>query len=132
MAHTPELLRNKGPDTLDPTKVDVARSPWNRSSTAGIDVNILLEEPKVELLTAPYFWKPETELPRHKHIGIEQTCLPSGGPVDDQGKAIECDYVRRPKGSRYLLGSPNGAWVISSAHKPSKFLAGELAEKELK
>lgn len=132
MAHTPELTSDKTLDPLASRYVDVASLPWKRTSTTGIDMKILLEEPKTGLLTALFRWEPGTELPLHEHIEIEQTYLLSGSLVDDQGEVMEGDYVWRPKGSRHLLRSPNGALVFSFVLKPNKFLAGELAGKELK
>ena len=84
------------------------------------------------MLTALFRWQPGTQLPLHEHVEIEQTYVLSGSIVDDEGEALEGNYVWRPKGNRHLARSPHGALVISFFLKPNRFLEGEHAGKELK
>ena len=106
--------------------------PWKPTQVAGIDMKVLMQDKESGLLTALFRWQPGTQLPLHEHVEIEQTYVLSGSIVDDEGEALEGNYVWRPKGNRHLARSPNGALVISFFLKPNKFLEGDLAGKELK
>jgi len=132
MAHTPGLPGEKELAPLDSRYVEVASLPWKPTPTPGIDMKVLLEDSETGLLTALFRWQPGTELPLHQHVEIEQTYVLSGSIVDDEGEVREGDYVWRPKGNRHIARSPNGALVLSFFLKPNKFLAGDLAGRELR
>ena len=132
VASTPFL---KGEDALGPTDsryVDVAALPWKPTPTKGIDMKVLLTDPETGLLTALFRWEPGTVLARHEHVEIEQTYVLEGSIVDDEGEALQGNYVWRPTGNQHTARSPNGALVISFFLKPNKFLDGDLAGVELK
>jgi anti-sigma factor ChrR (cupin superfamily) len=131
-ALTPGLSDHAVLGELESRYVKVDDLPWKPTPTPGIDMKILLEEKETGLLTALFRWQPNTELPLHEHVEIEQTYVLSGSIVDDEGEVREGDFVWRPKGNRHLARSPNGALVISFFLKPNKFLQGDLAGKELK
>ncbi|QPT40407.1 anti-sigma factor, putative, ChrR family [Oligella ureolytica] len=118
-------------DTLS-RYIDVDALPWKPTPTKGIDMKILLEQPETGLLTALFRWEPGTTLPLHEHVEIEQTYVLSGSIVDDEGEALEGQFVWRPSGNRHIAHSPNGALVICFFLKPNKFLDGKLAGQELK
>lgn len=131
-ALTPGLSDHAELGDLESRYVNVSELPWKPTPTPGIDMKILLEEKETGLLTALFRWQPNTELPLHEHVEIEQTYVLSGSIVDDEGEVREGDYVWRPKGNRHLARSPNGALVISFFLKPNRFLQGDLAGQELK
>ena len=82
-------------------------------------------------LTALFRWQPGSVLARHEHVEVEQTWVLSGSIVDEEGEALEGQYVWRPKGNRHTASSPHGALVLSFFLKPNKFLDGDLAGKKL-
>lgn len=128
----PKELEKYATGDLASRYVDVESLPWKPTPTPGIDMKILLSIPETGLMTALFRWEPGTELPLHEHVEIEQTYVLSGSIVDDEGEALEGNFVWRPKGNRHIARSPNGALVICFFLKPNKFLEGDLAGQELK
>ena len=45
-----------------------------------------------------------------------------GSIVDEEGEARAGDYVWRPKGSRHIARSPEGALMLAFFLKPNNFL----------
>lgn len=132
VAVTPGLA---GQETLKPLEsryVDVESLPWKPTPTPGIDMKILLIDEDTGMMTALFRWEPGTELARHEHVEIEQTYVLSGSLVDEEGEALEGQFVWRPAGNRHIARSPNGALVICFFLKPNKFLDGDLEGQELK
>jgi anti-sigma factor ChrR (cupin superfamily) len=66
--------------------VEVASLPWKPTQTPGIDMKILMEQPRTGLLTALFRWQPGTVLPLHEHVEIEQTFVLEGSIVDEEGE----------------------------------------------
>lgn len=131
-AHTPHMASETQLAPLDSRYVSVEGLPWKPTPTPGIDMKILLQDEQTGLMTALFRWEPGTELPLHEHVEIEQTYVLKGSIVDDEGEVREGDYVWRPQGNRHIARSPEGALVLSMFLKPNRFLAGDLAGKELK
>jgi anti-sigma factor ChrR (cupin superfamily) len=119
-------------DPLASRFVSVAELPWKPTGCPGVDMKVLMEDKESGLLTALFRWQPGSELPLHEHVEIEQTYVLEGSIVDDEGEVSKGDYVWRPKGNRHVARSPNGALVLGMFLKPNKFLAGPLADRELK
>jgi len=131
-ATTPFLT---GADKLGPLAsryVDVETLPWKPTPCAGIDMKILVEDPESGLMTALFRWQPGSELGLHEHVETEQTFVLEGSLVDDEGEVSAGNYVWRPKGSRHIARSPNGALVLSMFLRPNIFLSGPGEGKQLR
>ena len=125
MARTPHLPNESMLQPLDSRYVNVADLPWKPTRTKGIDIKILMEELETGLLTALFRWAPGSELPLHEHTAVEQTYVLEGSVVDEEGEALSGDYVWRPKGSRHIARSPNGALILAFFLKPNNFFDAE-------
>ena len=112
--------------------VDVESLPWKPTPCAGIDMKILVEDPKTGLMTALFRWQPGSELGLHEHVETEQTFVLEGSLVDEEGEVTAGNYVWRPKGSRHIARSPNGALVLSMFLRPNIFLAGSAEGQQLR
>jgi len=131
-ATTPFLT---GADKLGPLAsryVDVDTLPWKPTPCAGIDMKILVEDPESGLMTALFRWQPGSELGLHEHVETEQTFVLEGSLVDDEGEVSAGNYVWRPKGSRHIARSPNGALVLSMFLRPNIFLSGPGEGRQLR
>jgi len=131
-AHTPFLRGSENLGLLASRYVKVGNLPWKPTPCPGIDMKILLEEPETGLMTALFRWQPGAELALHEHVEIEQTFVIEGSLIDDEGEVTAGNYVWRPKGSRHIARSPNGALVLSMFLRPNRFLAGEAAGEDLR
>lgn len=132
MAHTPHLQAQDRLGALDSRYVDVESLPWKPTPTPGIDMKVLMEEPETGLLTALFRWQPNTVLPLHEHVEVEQSYILEGSIYDDEGEARAGNYVWRPKGNRHIARTVGGALVLSFFIRPNKFLGGELNGQELR
>ncbi len=131
-AHTPFLPHEAKLGPLDSRIVEIGQLPWKPTGTPGIDMKVLLEDKDTGLLTAIFRWAPGSKLALHEHVEIEQSYVLEGEFEDADGVYKAGSYAWRPKGHRHDAQSPNGALVLCFFLKPNKFLAGELAGKELK
>lgn len=131
MAITPSLTHEANLGPLESRYVNPSDLPWKPTPSQGIEMKILLQDKESGLMTALFRWQPGAVLARHEHVEIEQTWVLSGSIVDDEGEALEGQYVWRPKGNQHAARSPNGALVLSFFLKPNKFLDGELAGQNL-
>ena len=125
----------KGADKLGPLAsryVDVESLPWKPTPCAGIDMKILVEDPQTGLMTALFRWQPGSELGLHEHVETEQTFVLEGSLVDEEGEVTAGNYVWRPKGSRHVARSPNGALVLSMFLQPNIFLSGSVEGQQLR
>lgn len=105
--------------------------PWKPTQVPGIDMKVLMQDKESGLLTALFRWQPNTELPLHEHVEVEQTFVLEGSIVDAEGEVCAGDYVWRPRGNRHIARSPNGALVLSFFLKPNLFIdafAGQTLE----
>jgi len=130
-AHTPFMDGEQGLPPLASRYVMVDALPWKPTPTAGIEMKVLMQDKDSGLLTALFRWAPGTELALHEHVQIEQTYVLEGSVVDDEGEALQGNFVWRPQGSRHIARSPHGALVLSFFLQPNRFLAGELAGQAL-
>lgn len=132
MAHTPNLANEHSLGALASRYVNVESLPWKPTPTPGIDMKVLMEEPETGLLTALFRWQPNTVLPLHEHVEIEQSFILEGSIYDDEGVSLKGDYVWRPKGNRHIARSEHGALVLSFFIRPNRFLEGELTGQQLR
>jgi quercetin dioxygenase-like cupin family protein len=125
----------KGAEKLGPLAsryVDVDSLPWKPTPCAGIEMKILVEDPQTGLMTALFRWQPGSELGLHEHVETEQTFVLEGSLVDEEGEVTAGNYVWRPKGSRHIARSPNGALVLSMFLRPNIFLDGQAEGQQLR
>lgn len=121
VARTPHL---KGEENLGPLAsryVDTASLPWTSTASPNVDMKILLEDKSTGLLTAIVRFAPGSKLGYHEHVEIEQSYILEGHLVDDEGEAKAGDFVWRPKGSRHVARSPDGAMVLAFFLRPNVF-----------
>lgn len=122
VATTPFL---KDSDKLGPLAsryLDVAELPWQETRFPGVDMKVLVEDKESGLVTALFRFAPDTQLPYHEHVEIEQTWVLEGTLEDEEGIASAGNFVWRPAGNRHNAHSPNGCLVLSIFLKPNKFL----------
>lgn len=131
MANTPYLAGEAALGPLESRYLDPDALPWKATPSAGIEMKILMQDKETGLMTALFRWQPGAVLARHEHVEIEQTWVLSGSIVDDEGEALEGQYVWRPKGNQHTARSPSGALVLSFFLKPNKFLDGDLEGRRL-
>jgi len=124
VAMTPFLASEKTLPPLASRYVDVGALPWTPTPTPGIDMKILLKDPETGLLTALFRWAPNTALPWHEHVEIEQTYVLEGSIEDEEGEVLAGNYVWRPAGSRHIARSRNGALLLAFFLKPNRFFDG--------
>jgi len=125
----------KGAEKLGPLAsryVDVDSLPWKPTPCAGFEMKILVEDPQTGLMTALFRWQPGSELGLHEHVETEQTFVLEGSLVDEEGEVTAGNYVWRPKGSRHIARSPNGALVLSMFLRPNIFLSGTAEGQQLR
>ncbi|MEO8626703.1 MAG: cupin domain-containing protein [Betaproteobacteria bacterium] len=123
MANTPFMPTHEGLSASASRYVNVDALPWKPTASPGIDIKVLMEDKDSGLLTALFRWAPGSQLGLHEHIDIEQTYILSGSLVDEEGEARTGDYVWRPKGSRHIARSPDGALILAFFLKPNKFFS---------
>lgn len=126
---TPGLAGQENLTALDSRYVTVDDLSWKPTQVPGIDMKILMQDKEAGLLTALFRWEPNTRLPLHEHVEVEQTYVLSGSIEDDEGTVSEGNYVWRPKGNRHYAYSPNGALVLSFFLRPNVFLEQFAGEK---
>lgn len=126
---TPGLPGQEMLKALDSRYVAVDDLPWKPTQVEGIDMKILMQDKEAGLLTALFRWQPNTRLPLHEHVEVEQTWVLSGSIQDDEGEVTAGNYVWRPKGNRHYAYSPNGALVLSFFLRPNVFLEQFAGEK---
>jgi anti-sigma factor ChrR (cupin superfamily) len=126
---TPGLAGQEKLTALDSRYVTVDDLSWKPTQVPGIDMKILMQDKDAGLLTALFRWEPNTRLPLHEHVEVEQTYVLSGSIQDDEGIVTEGNYVWRPKGNQHYAFSPNGALVLSFFLRPNVFLDEFVGEK---
>ncbi len=107
--------------------VDVAALSWRPTANPGIEMKVLMEDKASGMLTALMRWAPGTTLAHHEHVEIEQTYVLEGHLVDAEGEVTAGNFVWRPKGSRHVAASPNGALLLAFFLRPNIFLDGRVA-----
>jgi len=104
--------------------IDVPAMPWQPTQFPGIEMKILYSDPASGMSTILFKMAPGAEVPRHEHMGVEQTYVLSGALVDEEGAATSGSFVWRPEGSRHVARAPDGAVFLAMFTKPNRFDAG--------
>ena len=110
---------------LDSTYVDVASLDWKPTSFPGVSMKLLWRDAQGSGFTALYKLTPGANLPRHRHVGVEQTFVLQGSLVDEQGACTAGNFVSRRPGSVHTAHSPDGCIAIGVFQAPNEFLDEE-------
>ena len=113
---------NEPKSTLDSVYVDVESLEWEPTKFPGVDQKILWQSEDGDAFTGLFRLAPGTELPRHRHMEVEQTFVLEGSLVDEQGECTAGNFVWRPAGSVHTAHSPKGCVTIGIFRKPNQFL----------
>lgn len=108
-------------DTPRSTFLDVAKIAWEPSPYPGVDLKVLYQEPSGRRTTLTRF-APGARLPRHRHVGLEQSFVLEGSLVDDDGTCTAGSFVWRRPDSVHEAWSPDGCVVLGIFDAPNEFL----------
>lgn len=101
--------------------IDVPNLPWQPTRFPGVEMKILWREPDGEAFTALFRTAPGARLPKHRHVGVEQTFVLEGSLVDDQGACTAGNFVWRSPGSIHSAWSPDGCLSIGIFQRANEF-----------
>ncbi len=102
--------------------IDVAALPWQAADFPGVTIKVLWRGATGDAFTALFRMQPGARLPRHRHMGVEQTYVLEGSLVDDEGVCTAGNFVWRHPGSVHSAHSPDGCLAIGIFQKPNEFL----------
>ena len=105
------------------TYLDLGKMDWEPSGFPGVSIKVLYEEPSGRRTTLVRF-EPGASLPRHRHVGLEQSFVLEGSLVDDDGECTAGNFVWRQPGSVHRAWSPGGCVVVGIFDRPNEFLEG--------
>ena len=100
------------------TFLDLTKMAWEPSGFPGVWTKTLYEEPSGRRTTLTRF-EPGATLPRHRHVGLEQSFVLEGSLVDDEGECTAGNFVIRAKGSRHAPKAPKGCTMLVFFLKPT-------------
>lgn len=102
------------------TYIDVSGMGWEPSGFPGVENKVLYEDAsgKRTILTR---MEPGARLPRHRHVGLEQTFILQGSLVDEDGACTAGNFVWRRAGSIHSAWSPDGCLGIGIFESPNEF-----------
>lgn len=106
--------------------VDVAALPWTKTAYPGVEAKTLLVDKATGLLTVLLKMAPNSRLPDHEHVLIEQTYLLEGTLVCGEGTVTPGNFVWRPAGSRHeAWAGPEGNLSVAMFQLPNKFFQSD-------
>lgn len=106
--------------------IDVEKLDWQPTRFPGVMMKLLWEDPNGEAFTALFRMDPGARLPRHRHLGVEQSYVLEGSLVDEEGVCTAGNFVWRLPGSVHSAHSPDGCLALGIFQKANEFL-DELA-----
>ncbi|MFN0195293.1 MAG: cupin domain-containing protein [Planctomycetaceae bacterium] len=109
--------------------IDVAGLPWKQTRFPGIEMKILFQEPNGEAFTAMFRVAPGSKLPKHRHLGIEQTYIIEGNLADEDGICTTGNFVWREVGSVHSAHSPDGCLTIGIFQRANEFFDEDPAHQ---
>jgi anti-sigma factor ChrR (cupin superfamily) len=109
-------------ETERSTFLDVSRIDWEPTPFPGIQTKVLYQDPSGRRTTLTRL-APGAALPRHRHVGLEQSFVLEGTLVDDDGACTAGNFVWRRPGSVHRAWSPDGCVVLGIFDAPNDFLA---------
>lgn len=102
--------------------VDVESMDWQPTRFPGIRIRILWQDETTGAYTAMFQVDPGARLPKHRHVGVEQTYVLEGSLVDDEGVCTAGNFVWRHPQSVHSAHSPDGCLAIGIFQQPNEFL----------
>jgi anti-sigma factor ChrR (cupin superfamily) len=103
------------------TYLDVSKIEWEPTKFPGVWTKPLYKDATGRMTTLTKM-APGARLPRHRHVGIEQSYVLEGTLVDEDGACSAGNYVWRRAGSEHEAWSPDGCIVLGMFEKPNVFL----------
>lgn len=103
------------------TYLDVSRIEWEPTRFPGVEVRTLYRDPSGSHTTLTRL-APGARLPRHRHVGVEQSYVLEGTLVDEDGACTAGNFVHRRAGSIHSAWSPDGCVVLGIFEAPNEFL----------
>ncbi len=103
------------------TFLDVSKIQWEPTPWPGIWNKVLYEDAsgRRTVLTR---MEPGARLPRHRHVGLEQSFILEGSLVDEDGACTAGNFVWRRPGSIHSAWSPDGCVGLGIFETPNEFL----------
>jgi len=108
-------------ETTRSTYLDVSKIAWEPSAYPGVATKLLYEGASGRRTTLTRF-DPGARLPRHRHVGLEQSFVLEGSLVDEDGTCTAGNFVWRRPGSVHEAWSPDGCVVLGIFDAPNEFL----------
>ena len=105
--------------------LDVPSMPWTDSGVPGVKIKMLWQDEASGAHTALFRLEPGAQLPRHRHVGVEQTFVLEGSLVDNDGACTAGNFVWRSANSVHTAHSPDGCLALGIFQKPNEFLEEE-------
>lgn len=101
--------------------LDVGSLAWEPTRFPGVEIKTLYRDPSGRLTTLTRL-APGARLPRHRHVGLEQSFVLEGTLVDEDGACTAGNFVWRRPGSVHTAWSPDGCVVLGVFEAPNEFL----------
>jgi anti-sigma factor ChrR (cupin superfamily) len=103
------------------TYLDVSKVAWEATPFPGVEVKVLYRDAAGPQTTLTRL-APGARIPRHRHVGLEQSFVLEGSLVDDDGACVAGSFVWRRPGSVHEAWSPDGCVVLGIFEAPNEFL----------
>lgn len=100
--------------------LDLDRIPWEPTRFPGVEVKTLYRDETGRMTTLTRM-APGAVLPRHRHVGLEQSYVLEGTLVDEDGACQAGHFVWRRPGSVHSAWTPDGCVVLGIFEKPNEF-----------
>lgn len=103
------------------TYLDVSKIDWEARPFPGVETKTLYRDASGRQTTLTRM-TPGARLPKHRHVGLEQSWVLQGTLVDDDGTCTAGNFVWRQPGSVHGARSPDGCVVLGIFEAPNEFL----------
>jgi anti-sigma factor ChrR (cupin superfamily) len=101
--------------------LDLAKIDWEPTRFPGVEVKTLYRDASGRQTTLTRMARGAV-LPRHRHVGLEQSYVLEGTLVDDDGACTAGNFVWRHPGSVHSAWTPDGCVVLGIFDAPNEFL----------
>jgi anti-sigma factor ChrR (cupin superfamily) len=108
-------------ETERSTFIDLSQITWETTPFPGIETKTLYSDASGRRTTLTRL-APGARLPRHRHVGLEQSYVLEGSLVDEDGTCTAGNFVWRRPGSVHSAWSPDGCIVLGIFDAPNEFL----------
>jgi anti-sigma factor ChrR (cupin superfamily) len=100
--------------------LDLDQLPWEPTRFPGVEVKTLYRDETGRMTTLTRM-APGAVLPRHRHVGLEQSYVLEGTLVDEDGACRAGHFVWRRPGSVHTAWTPDGCVVLGIFERPNEF-----------